>query len=221
MTEYRQTRYKLPKGAVDLMLIRHGESEAATADKLFPLSADGHGDPALHPEGHRQAEAVADRLEHEHFDALYVTSLRRTAQTAAPLAKRLGMTPEVEADLREVHLGEWDRGLYRIKLAERDPLFQESLKAQEWGIIPGAETNEQLQTRIRAALDRLEANHADERIAAFVHGGVIGTIIAMATGSRAMAFLGAANGSISRVVLHKGTMRVRGFNDVSHLAEWQ
>ena len=37
-----------------------------------------------------------------------MTTLRRTHETAAPLAARLGLTPIVEPDLREVHLGEWE-----------------------------------------------------------------------------------------------------------------
>ena len=51
----------------------------------FPL-VDGHGDPELHPNGEQQAIAVGERLKHEKIDAIYVTSLQRTVQTAAPLA---------------------------------------------------------------------------------------------------------------------------------------
>ena len=72
----------------------------------FPL-VDGHGDPALAPEGEEQAERVGERLARLPIDAIYVTTLRRTHQTAAPLAARLGLRPMVEPDLREVHLGEW------------------------------------------------------------------------------------------------------------------
>ena len=39
----------------------------------------------------------------------------------------------------------------------------------------------------------------------------------MATGAAPFAFNGAANGSISRIVVHGERMIVRGFNDVSHL----
>ena len=48
----------------------------------------------------------AHRLAGERIDAIYVTSLRRTGQTAAPLAAKLGLTPHVERQLREVGLGE-------------------------------------------------------------------------------------------------------------------
>src|SRR5205085_883402 len=71
---------------------------------------DGHGDPPLDPVGVAQAMRVADRLASEKLAAIYVTTLQRTLQTAAPLVARLGLEPRVEADMREVHLGEWEGG---------------------------------------------------------------------------------------------------------------
>lgn len=214
--EYHQTTYSPPPGAVDLLLIRHGRTEPARPGQSFPM-ADGHGDPALHPEGEKQAIAVAERLKTEPLAALYVTSLRRTHQTAAPLAAHLGLTPIVERDLREVHLGAWDGGLYRIKAAENAPEFQRARERQEWGEIPGAETTAILQARVRAGLMRIAAAHSDVRVAAVVHGGVIGAALALASGSQAFAFSGAANGSISRIVIDGERMIVRGFNDCAHL----
>jgi len=84
-TEYRQHSFTPPAGALDLLLVRHGESEPAIAGRPFPL-VDGHGDPALHANGAAQAIAVGAWQRDEPLMALYVTTLRRTHQTAAPLA---------------------------------------------------------------------------------------------------------------------------------------
>lgn len=214
--EYRQHVFKPPAGAVDLLLIRHGESEPARLGQSFAM-VDGHGDPALHPNGHIQAMAVGERLKSEPIEALYVTTLRRTNQTAAPLAQHLGISPIVEPDLREVCLGDWDGGLYRIKAAEGDPAFQRAFSNHEWGEIPGAETTAQLHARVAAGLARLAERHSDQRIAAVVHGGVIGAVLSIATGAKPFAFNGSANGSISRIVLSDGKIIVRGFNDCGHL----
>ena len=48
--EYRQHVFQIPKGASDLLLIQHGESQAAVDGVHLP-NKDGHGDPALHPNG--------------------------------------------------------------------------------------------------------------------------------------------------------------------------
>ncbi|KAA5838306.1 histidine phosphatase family protein [Saccharopolyspora hirsuta] len=214
--EYRQSRFSVPAGAADILLIRHGESAPARPDRPFPL-VDGQGDPELAPQGREHAERVAQRLADADLDAIYVTTLRRTVQTAAPLAARLGLTPQVEPDLREVHLGEWEGGLFRQKVAANDPVIQRMHAEQRWDVIPGAESVEALGDRVRGAIERLAAAHPDQRIAVFTHGGVIGQALALATGSRPLAFLGADNGSISRLVVTADRWIVRSFNDSAHL----
>ncbi|SDC08237.1 histidine phosphatase family protein [Ruegeria marina] len=215
--EYRQHVFTPPKGAADLLLIRHGESLAARPGVAFP-TRDGHGDPALHPTGEAQARAVGERLKSEPLAAIYVTTLQRTHQTAAPLAAHLGLKPIVEPDLREVFLGDWDTGEYRIRAANRDPAFLLAQDRQEWGEIPGAETTAQLHARVRSGLFRIAGRHPDQRVAVFVHGGVIGAALAMACGAQPFAFNGAQNGSVSRLVVHGERMMILGFNDTAHLA---
>ena len=55
----------------------------------------GQPDPDLLPEGRRAAEALAAWFGEERPVAIYVTDYKRTRQTAAPLAARLGLTPIV------------------------------------------------------------------------------------------------------------------------------
>ncbi|MER7014721.1 histidine phosphatase family protein [Saccharopolyspora sp. NPDC000359] len=214
--EFRQSRFTVPAGAADILLVRHGESAPARPDRPFPL-VDGQGDPELAAHGREHAERVARRLAAADLDAIYVTTLRRTVQTAAPLAARLGLTPQVEPDLREVHLGEWEGGLFRQKVAANDLVVQRMHAEQRWDVIPGAESAEALGERVRGALERLAAAHPDQRIAVFTHGGVICQALALATGSRPLAFLGADNGSISRLVVTPERWIVRSFNDTAHL----
>jgi broad specificity phosphatase PhoE len=56
---------------------------------------EGERDPDLTADGQRVAVLLAARLAPEQPAAIYVTSFKRTAQTAAPLAARLGLTPIV------------------------------------------------------------------------------------------------------------------------------
>ena len=213
---YRQARFRRPPGATELLLIRHGESQAAYPDKPFPL-VDGHADPELAEEGREQAERLADRLGRTRIDAIYVTTLRRTAQTAAPLAARLGLTPRVEPDLREVHLGEWEAGLFRKMVADNHPLAERMWAEERWDVIPGAEPAEAFAARVGGALRRIVAGHPDQRVAVVSHGGVIGQALALAAGSRPFAFLGADNASISRLVITPQRWVLRGYNDTAHL----
>ena len=212
---YRQIQFRLPPGATELILVRHGESEAAVEDEPFEL-VEGHGDPALAPDGRAQAELVGERLASEPIDAIYVSNLQRTVQTAAPLAARRGLTPIVDRDLREVYLGEWESGLFRKKVIERDPVALRMAEEQRWDVIPGAEPADEFRARARAAVERIAAVHPDQCVAVFAHGGIIGEMLCQATGAKGFAFT-PDNASISQLIVHPQRWIVRRFNDTAHL----
>ena len=216
--EYRQPRFRRPPGATELILVRHGESQPAVVGETFDL-VDGHGDPALSPEGREQAARVCARLAGEHIDAIYVTTLRRTHETAAGLAATLQLTPRVEPDLREVFLGEWEGGEFRSRVANLDPIAVRMMTEERWDVIPGAEPAADFAARVRGAVERIAAAHPDQRVAVFAHGGVIGEILAQAARSTPFAFGGADNASISHVVVTSQRWIIRRFNDTTHLEE--
>jgi probable phosphoglycerate mutase len=216
--EYRQHRFTPPPGAVELLIVRHGESAAAREGELFDLH-EGQGDPALHPAGREQAILVGERLRHEPIDAIYVSTLRRTSETAAPLAAHLGLEPIVLADLREVHLGEWEGGLMRKHVAEGHPASLQMWEQQRWDVIPGAEPGDAFRARLQRGIATIAERHPDQCVAVFTHGGVIGELLAIATGAAAFAFAGADNASISQMVVVGDRWMVRRYNDTSHLTD--
>lgn len=214
--EFRQPAFEPPPGAAQLLLVRHGESAPYRHGEPFPL-VGGQGDPPLHPVGEEQAERVGERLAHEDLAAIYVTTLQRTAQTAAPLAERLGLIPVVEADLREVHLGEWEGGEFRKHVAHGHPAALAAFEAGSWDPIPGAEQAVDLEARVRAAVNRIAAAHADQCVAVFSHGGVISQIAAIATGGRPFSFL-TDNAAVSHLVVDADQRwLLRTYNDTTHL----
>ena len=219
-TTYPQRPFIPPPGATEVVLVRHGASQAHVPGTAFPLIDGGHADPPLAPEGHEQAERVGVRLAAAaHPSAVFVTPLQRTAQTAAPLLATTGLTATVVPELREVHLGEWEGGELRIRMAERDPLALRMLEEERWALIPGAEGAEALAERVTAGLARIVAAAGpDASVVAVLHGGIIGELCRQATGARPFAFIHADNGSISRLVaLPGGRLLLRSFNDTSHL----
>ena len=214
---YRQQKFVRPAGATEILLVRHGESRPATEDHPFPL-VNGQGDPELADIGRDQAEKLAERLANHVIDAVYVTNLRRTHETAAPLCKIKGLVPAVVEDLREVNLGEWEGGLFRIKAHQNHPRIVEMREQQEWGKIPGGESNAELDARVARGLNSIIEKHPDQVVMVVVHGGVIGSVLSQATNSEPFAFVGADNGSISHLVAFQGRLSVRRFNDTSHLS---
>ena len=215
-TVYRQHRFAVPPGGTAVMLIRHGESEAVV-EGVAPPSRDGHDDQGLADVGHEQAERLADRLGATAIDAIFVSPLRRARETARPLADRLGIEPIIVEDLREVHLGAWEGGLFRKLVSDRHETALQMYAAHRWDVIPDAEPDDAFTARVIGALATVVADRPDRRVVVVAHGGVIAKAIAIAAGSdRTFAFL-ADNASISELVHVDGRWILRRFNDTAHL----
>jgi 2,3-bisphosphoglycerate-dependent phosphoglycerate mutase len=214
---FSQRPYVGPPGSTELLLVRHGASADSVEGESFEL-VEGQGDPPLSPVGRHQAEQVALRLAADPIDGVYVSTLRRTAETAAPLVERTGLSPVVDADLREVFLGEWEGGLLRQRAADGDPIFEQLLGEQRWDVVPGAESRAVFGGRLRRAVERIAAAHPGGRVAVFSHGAAIGEILAQASGSDPFAFINADNSSISKIVVTPDRWIVRGYNDTAHLS---
>ena len=78
-----------------VMLAMFGAVPAAAADTVYVIrhlqKADG-ADPALTAEGSHGAQALARLLADRNVEAIYATATRRAHDTAAPLAKQLGLS---------------------------------------------------------------------------------------------------------------------------------
>lgn len=215
---FEQSPYELPPGSTELVLVRHGASEAAVVGARFPL-VDGHSNPALAEAGREQAEMVAAGLSGEGIAGIFVSSLRRTQETAQPLAWATGIEPEVIPELREVFLGDFEGGEYRIRAGRGDPIIRQVFEQERWSAIPNAEDWESFGARVTAGVEKIVARVGPNATAvAVIHGAVIGQLCRQATASRPFAFVHSDNGSVTRLVVHgEGRWLLRSFNDISHL----
>ncbi len=195
---------------MELILIRHALPERRQV-------SSGAADPELTPEGHAQAEHMADYLASEAIHAVYSSPLRRARQTAAPLGRTLGCEPIVVDDVAE-----WDRNsseyvpIEQLK-AEGDPRFYEIL-GNQWD---GADPVEEFEARVEAALDVLVARHPGDTIAVVCHGGVINLYLAIVlglTGAGRTGFFYPNYTSIHRVAASRSGVRsIITINETSHL----
>ena len=209
-------RFKLPPEATEMFVVRHGASADAVPGEPYPFLGKW-SNPELSPAGREQAERIAERLAHEPIKAIYVSNLRRTHESAAPLARRLALEPIEDPDLREAHMGEWEGYLWRQRIEEQHPLALQMIDEQRWDIIPGAEDPEEFAARVRAAFGRIADRHRGETVAVFTHGGVIGQVVGDTVGSQPFPFNASDNGAIAQLVRMPTRWKVRRFNDTTHL----
>jgi 2,3-bisphosphoglycerate-dependent phosphoglycerate mutase len=214
----------LKHGGTEIYLIRHADA-VPDAEDLRPGGYDAQYLSAL---GRKQSEALRERLRSTHFDAIYVSPLVRTRQTALPLAAALGLPVEAIRELREIELGTvgpaLPEGATPAEMAAhmRDRLRAIAVRAAAtgyWSSIPGSEPAAAFRARVVAAHDELAARHPGGRIACFSHGGTINVYVAAVLGLDRDFFFPVANTSIS-VVRVKGERRVLlALNDVGHLRD--
>jgi alpha-ribazole phosphatase len=96
------------------------------------------------------------------------------AQQAVPLS--------LEADLQELHFGEWE-GCNTADLMRTAADALGRFWSDPYGFTPpGGEPLLAFEARILAALQRLQAKHAGERLLLVTHGGVIRLLLARARG---------------------------------------
>jgi broad specificity phosphatase PhoE len=103
-----------------MILLRHGQSEF---NLHFTITRKDPGieDPKLTSLGHEQAEAAAEELEREGIRRILASPYTRALQTAAPLARRLGLPVHVQPLVRERFAFACDVGSPRDALAEAWP----------------------------------------------------------------------------------------------------
>jgi len=187
---------------MELLLIRHG-----LPIRVDEGMADGPADPDLSERGLAQAAALADWLVGEAIDALWVSPMRRAAQTAAPLVQRLGLPITIEEDIAEF---DRDAGSY---------IPIEELKAANdprWNEVP--ERPEHFQAVVVAAIERIVAAHPRQRVAVVCHGGVINAYAGHVLGIDEPLFFLPAYTSINRVfAASTGQRSIGSLNETAHV----
>ena len=109
-----------------LILVRHGESEWNRIGRY-----QGQLDAPLSELGLRQAQALAERLSTETFDAIYSSPLQRARRTADAIAQfHPSLAIQEDSALLEIDHGDW-QGLFAADVRER---YAEAL--EEWRCFP-------------------------------------------------------------------------------------
>jgi probable phosphoglycerate mutase len=159
------------------LFVRHGRTP--TTGAVLPGRA-----PGLHlaEEGRAQAEAVAERVAAlRGVAAVYTSPLERTRETAAPIAKRLGLKVSVDKALLECDFGDWT-GAELKKLAKL-PEWKTVQRYPSGFRFPNGESFTEMQTRITAAAARLTARHPGKAVVLVSHADPIKAAVAHALGT--------------------------------------
>ncbi len=146
--------------ATTIFLVRHGETDWNRERRI-----QGHSDIPLNESGRIQAQALSERLEGEHFDAVYSSDLSRARETAQIAAAPTSLPLTELVELREKHFGSWEGLTSDVVLAR----FPEA-SSGPWG---DGETTDEMSARVVAALRSIAADHNGGNVLVVTHGGPV------------------------------------------------
>ena len=160
-----------------VLLVRHGKTP--TTGAVLPGRAKG-----LHlaDEGVAQAERAAERIAAlKNVKAVYASPMERTKETAAPIAKALGLRVRSNKGLLEADFGAWTgRKLSELR------------KKREWSQVqnypsgfrfPDGESFAEMQQRICGAIAGIVDDHPGQTVVAVSHADPIKAAVAQAMGT--------------------------------------
>ena len=221
----------------EIVLVRHGEPHWEPAGRAVD-------EPELSELGHEQARRAAKALSGEHFDAVYVSPLRRARQTAEPLLEALGHEPIVQPWLAELRLPTLE-GLTSEQVQD---YFREARARdleRHWDGLPGGESFRHFYERVSSGIESLLVGEhplgihensgyrvwkvpedGPERLLVVAHAGTNAVILSHLLGIEPVPwayvrFESAWTGisRIESVALASGAIwRLEAFSDTSHLA---
>lgn len=156
-----------------LDLLRHGETELGGGLR-------GSLDDALTEKGWAQMRAAV--IEQGPWDRLVSSPLQRCARFADELGAQLGLPVQIETDLQELHFGAWE-GQSTAALMDTSAEALGRFWSDPYAFTPpDGEPVADFSARVLAAVERLHAAHAGERVLLITHGGVMKLLLAQARG---------------------------------------
>lgn len=168
----------MPKPAAPTVVIfvRHGQT--SSTGKVLPGRAPGL---ALAERGKAQARAVAEHLgARKGIAALYASPLQRTRETAAPIAKALGLRVRADKGLLECDFGTWTgKSLARLR---KLPAWRAVQRNPSGFRFPRGESFAEMSARMSTTVDRYRAAHPGGTVVAVSHADPIKAVAATALG---------------------------------------
>src|SRR5674476_1339122 len=153
-----------------MLLVRHGAT--ATTGTVLPGRA-----PGLHlsDRGRAQADAVALRL-----TEVAKRPLERTRETAAPIARALGLRTVADRGLLECDFGTWTGR--KLSLLYKKAEWRAVQHAPSTFRFPEGESFGEMQQRIWKTLEKLAARHRNRTIVVVSHADPIKAAVTYALG---------------------------------------
>lgn len=154
-------------------IIRHAEKVKGAYHNPYLR----HQDEPISDQGRQDAEKLWSYFADRPIAAIYVSEYRRTGETIASVAGRLGLQPVVDRRLNEIDNGVIE-GLTDEDIQARYPEVWRGFAERTVDFrFPGGETGEEVGSRVASFLDEKRRQHAGAEIIVVAHDGLIRLLV--------------------------------------------
>src|SRR5947209_10471268 len=188
------------------LLVRHAEHDFLTKRVIAGRQLGVH----LNSLGRHQAEQLGESLALLPIDAIYCSPLERACETAAPLARKIKVEPNISEEFNEVDMGDWtNRSLAEL---DESPQWRQWNSFRSGTTAPNGEAMVDVQQRVLRKLSVLREKH--QLVAIFTHADVIRATLVYFLGMPIDLLLRieVAPGSVSAISIGADFVRVDGVN---------
>lgn len=154
------------------IFVRHATNDWVKKGRLPGWTEGIH----LNEEGHKQAQAAAERLKVIPLNAIYSSHLERAQETAKYIADQRKVKVTVRENLADLKTGDWTGR--SIKAASRSKLWKDIQQRPTHTRMPGGESFSELQGRLIGELEQIRARYPKGVVAVVSHADAIKVIVA-------------------------------------------
>ena len=199
----------------EIFFIRHGRQSSRLCNV----------DVSLDDAGRRQAALAAERLRTYEIGKLYTSGLKRAVETADILGSRMGLSPVVVEEFREIDFGAMTGKEDSVIVKEYADFRRERALQTSDLPYPGGECGADVVARAMPRLEQI-CRGPEQRVAIVAHGGVIRSLCAQLLETDLKNKLKFAidleNTSITQLSYdeERGLYYLERFNDFAHLERY-
>lgn len=202
--------------AATLILVRHGQTDWNVNARYM-----GWIDEGLNPEGQRQAERLARRLDRWPISAIYSSPLARALRTAQIIAGPHSLPVQTMPELGEMRIGDWE-GMLAVEIAARYPELWRTWRASPGDFrMPSGESLGEVAERAAAAFVRIMDGAEGTMALAVTHDVVVRLLVARCLGVSHAIYRRLEVGNASMTIIERdgARLRLKVMNDTCHLEQ--
>lgn len=154
--------------SLNLYFLRHGETTYSQTGAYCGII-----DAELTPFGEQMAQGFADAYKALHWDAVYVSPMKRTIATARPFCEATGMEMNVRDGLRELFYGEWEDQTLEDVRQRFNTDYENWLVEPAWNPPTGGETATAVANRAIPVVREIQETHPDGNVLLVSHKATI------------------------------------------------